>query len=413
MKILFYGINYSPELTGIGKYTGEMAEWFAARGHEVRVITAPPYYPEWKVKEGYSNHYHIEKLNGVTVYRIPLWVPSQPGGLKRLVHLASFAICSLPKLFMQWRWKPDVIWVVEPPLMCAPAAVAFAKLNGAKSWLHIQDYEVDAAFDMGLIKGKLLRRIVENIESWLMRCFNRVSTISGQMLQLASKKGVVQEKIISFPNWVDISAIQPLNRPSSYRKELEISENAVVALYSGNMGGKQGLEILAQTAKLIANTEYSEQIEFVFCGHGAGRAELEEACKTLSNVRFLDLQPFERLSDLLGLADIHLLPQRADAADLVMPSKLTGMMASGRAVVATATPDTELGRVVAQETQCGLIVQPENAQAVVDAVLKLTNDEKLREKLGENGRLYAEKSLNKDQILKNFEEQLFMLKKLK
>lgn len=413
MKILFYGINYSPELTGIGKYTGEMAEWFAARGHEVRVITAPPYYPEWKVKEGYSNHYYIEKLNGVTVYRIPLWVPSQPSGLKRLVHLSSFAVCSLPKLFMQWRWKPDIVWVVEPPLMCAPAAVAFAKLNGAKSWLHIQDYEVDAAFDMGLIKGKLLRRVVENIESWLMRCFNRVSTISGQMLQLASKKGVDSEKIISFPNWVDISAIQPLNHPSPYRKELGISENAVVALYSGNMGGKQGLDILAQTAMLIANTEYAEKIEFVFCGHGAGRAELEQSCTTLKNVRFLDLQPFERLSDLLGLADIHLLPQRADAADLVMPSKLTGMMASGRAVVATAAPDTELGHVVAQEAQCGLIVQPENAQAVVDAILKLTNDAKLREKLGKNGRLYAEKSLNKDQILKNFEEQLFMLKKLK
>ena len=105
MKILFYGINFAPELTGIGKYTGEMAQWFAEQGHEVRVITAPPYYPAWKVSEGYQNAYVTEQWNGVTVYRTPLWVPAQPNGVKRLVHLASFALSSLPTLFKQWFWR--------------------------------------------------------------------------------------------------------------------------------------------------------------------------------------------------------------------------------------------------------------------------------------------------------------------
>ena len=68
-------------------------------------------------------------------------------GLKRLVHLATFALSSFPVLMAQWRWKPDVVWVVEPPLFCAPAAVALARLSGAKAWLHVQDYEVDAAFE--------------------------------------------------------------------------------------------------------------------------------------------------------------------------------------------------------------------------------------------------------------------------
>lgn len=411
MKILFYGINYSPELTGIGKYTGEMAEWFAVRGHEVRVITAPPYYPAWKISEGYPNRYHTQQLNGVTVYRTPLWVPHQPSGLKRLIHLASFALSSFPTLFMQWRWKPDVIWVVEPPLMCAPAAVAFAKMVGAKSWLHVQDYEVNAAFDMGLLKGQWLKRMVLACERWLMRCFDRVSSISGQMLSLAGEKGVDADRVVLFPNWVDISAIQPLEVVSPYRAELGIAEDAVVALYSGNMGGKQGLEILAHTARLLINTSYPQQIEFVFCGHGAGRADLEEACQGLTNVRFLDLQPFERLSELLGMADIHLLPQRADAADLVMPSKLTGMMASGRAVLATATADTELGRVVAQEAQCGLIVQPENAQAMVEAIQQLAQDSELRQQLGSKGRLYAESKLDKDSVLRAFEQSLLALNK--
>jgi len=405
MKILFYGINFTPELTGIGKYTGEMAQWFAEQGHDVRVITAPPYYPAWKVSADYKNAYVTEQRNGVTIFRTPLWVPEQPSGLKRLIHLASFALLSLPTLFKQWTWKPDVVWVAEPPLMCAPAAVTFAKLNGAKSWLHVQDYEVNAAFDMGLIKAKWLRGFVESCERWLMRCFDRVSSISGQMLKLAKHKGVDETKIISFPNWVDISAIQPLKDVSPYRKELKVSDDKIVALYSGNMGGKQGLEILAEAARIIAEQKI-ENIQFVFCGNGAGRADLENACIGLNNVMFLDLQPFERLGELLGMADIHLLPQRADAADLVMPSKLTGMLASGKSVIATATADTELGCVIIEDAKCGLIVPPENGSAFAEAIIQLSQDSESRQRYGKNGRQYAESKLSKDQILKTFEQDL-------
>lgn len=404
MKILFYGINFAPELTGIGKYSGEMAAWFAAAGHDVRVITAPPYYPAWRVADGFSaGRYTREQWNGVDVRRAPLWVPAQPGGLKRLLHLASFALSSLPILLAQWRWKPDVVWVVEPPLMCAPAAVAFASLRGAKAWLHIQDYEVDAAFDLGLIKGARLRGWVEGAERWLMARFDRVSTISGRMLDRARAKGVPDAKRVSFPNWVDISAIYPLAEPSPYRAELGIAADTTVALYSGNMGGKQGLEILADSARLLTARP---GIQFVFCGGGAGRADLEARCAGLPNVRFLDLQPMERLSDLLGMADIHLLPQRADAADLVMPSKLTGMLASGRAVVATALASTELGRVVTVDAACGLIVEPEQPEAFAEAIRVLADDPERRALMGRHGRAYAERELDRDVILRRFEADL-------
>lgn len=94
MKILVYGINYSPELTGIGKYTGEMVEWLAAQGHEVRVITAPPYYPQWQVGENYSAWRYKREEGAATVWRCPLYVPKQPSTLKRLLHLGSFAVSS-------------------------------------------------------------------------------------------------------------------------------------------------------------------------------------------------------------------------------------------------------------------------------------------------------------------------------
>lgn len=407
MKLLLYGINFAPELTGIGKYTGEMARWLANAGHEVRVITAPPYYPEWKVGAGYSaGRYTREVWHGVPVWRTPLWVPQKPGGLKRLLHLASFALGSFPALLAQWRWKPDVVWVVEPPLMCAPAAVVFASVRGTKSWLHIQDYEVDAAFDLGLIKGNALRSWVQRAERWLMRRFDRVSTISGRMVDRARAKGVAAELVVHFPNWVDISGITPLAAPSAYRAELGLAPDAVVALYSGNMGNKQGLEKLADVARLLQD---DPRIQFVFGGNGSGRADLQARCAGLANVRFLDLQPLDRLNDWLGLADVHLLPQRADAADLVMPSKLTGMLASGRSVLATALPETELGRVVTQDAACGFVVPPEDPVAMAEALRALAADPARRAELGANGRRYAERELSQDVILRRFEAQLLAL----
>ncbi|MBT2323196.1 glycosyltransferase WbuB [Variovorax paradoxus] len=401
MKLLVYGINFAPELTGIGKYTGEMVACLAAQGHEVRVVTAPPYYPDWAVWPGYrASRYTQETWHGATVLRTPLWVPRKVSGAKRLLHLASFALASIPALFAQWRWKPDVVWVTEPPLFCTPAALLFARLCSAKTWLHIQDYEVDAAFELGLLKGARLRAFVAAVERGLMRRFDRISTISQRMIERASSKGIEPERLVSLPNWADVSAIQPLQGASPYRAELGIRSDAVVALYSGNMGAKQGLELLAEMALMLKD---QPGLEFVFCGNGAGRAELMKRCEQLANVRFLDLQPADRLGDLLGLADIHLLPQRADAADLVMPSKLTGMLSSGRPVVAGARADTELGKVV---SECGVAVPPDDAKAFAQAVVALAAQPELRRELGRRSRAYAEARFDRDVVLAQFERDL-------
>lgn len=395
---MLYGINFAPELTGIGKYTGEMAAWLAKSGYDVRVVTAPPYYPNWRMAQGYrAGRYTHEVREGVRVWRAPLWVPSNPSGVKRLLHLASFALFSLPVMLRQLAWRPDVVWVVEPPLICAPTALCIARLAKARAWLHIQDYEVDAAFALGLLKGGFAKRLVTGLERWLMRRFDQVSTISASMMKHALAKGVDSERLAHCPNWIDLGRIYPLTEPSSYRAELNISPTSVVALYSGNMGNKQGLEILAETAQLL---EDEPDLLFVFCGNGAGRPDLEKRTKGLSNVRFLDLQPVERLNDLLGLADIHLLPQRADAADLVMPSKLTGMLASGRAVVATAHADTELGKVV---SKCSVVTPPGDAVAFADAIRSLARDPERRNALGKSGREYAEMKFSIAHILLDFE----------
>ena len=188
MRILINSINYSPELTGIGKYTGEMAEWLAGQGHEVRVITAPPYYPAWQIAGGYSARwYKREVMAGVRIFRCPLWVPGKPTGLTRILHLASFAVSSFP--LMLWHgltWRPNIVFVVEPPLFCAPAAWITARIGGARAWLHVQDFEVDAAFDLGILRSGKLRAAVLAVEKWLLHRFDTVSTISERMVDRLS-----------------------------------------------------------------------------------------------------------------------------------------------------------------------------------------------------------------------------------
>ena len=401
MKLLIYGLNYAPELTGIGKYTGEMAEWLAAQGHEIRVVTAPPYYPAWRVSDGFKAWaYSREQRAGVRVWRTPLWVPKAPSGLTRVLHLTSFGLSSLPVLLAQFLWRPHLVWVVAPSFSCVPGALLLARLSGARSWLHIQDFEVDEAFQLGLLKGQRLRAWLTRLESWLFRRFDRVSSLTGAMLARAEAKGVARERLVLFPNWVDTDHIRPLAGPNAYRQALGIPDDAVVALYSGNMGAKQGLELLAEAARRLAA---EDGLRFVFCGAGCGRKALKDQCAGLANVTFLDLQPAERLPELLSMADIHLLPQREDASDLVMPSKLLGMLASGRPVVATALPGAE---VAAATEGCGQVVPPGQGQEWVDAVQHLYRSADLRRTLGNLGREKAIQSYSVGSILSRFKNEL-------
>jgi len=403
MKILMVSLNYAPELTGIGKYTTEQAEWLAARGHSVRVIAAPPYYPAWRVGEGYRAwQYRREQRHGVDIWRAPVWVPARPSGLRRLLHLASFAVSTLPLLARQLAWRPDVVFMVEPPLMCAPATTLFSRLAGSKAWLHVQDYEVDAAFALGLLKRPWMQRLATRFERFLLRRQDCVSSISANMVALAIEKGVAPARTMLLPNWTVLHQTAPA-AARAMRQELGVPDNAVLALYSGNMGAKQGLEHLAAAA---THLRHRDDIHFVFCGDGAGRADLQAACAALDRLRFLPLQSNERFPALLAAADIHLLPQRADVADLVMPSKLTGMLASARPVVTTAAHGSALADVV---SQCGLVVPPGDDDAFAAAIATLADSPALRATLGARGLEWARQHLERDAVLGQLEQALLAM----
>jgi colanic acid biosynthesis glycosyl transferase WcaI len=394
MRILIYSANFAPEPTGIGKYSGEMSAWLAARGHHVRVVAAPPYYPAWKVNPDYLRpRYRREQWHGVDVWRAPLWVPKVPTGRSRVFHLASFAVTSLPIMLRQIFWRPSVVLVVAPAFMCAPCALLAARLCGAEAWLHLQDFEVDVAFGLGLLKGKLLQRLVLRMERWLLRRFDVVSSISSRMVERLLVKGVQQERTRYFPNWVDISHVRPSQTSESYRAQLGIAANAVVVLFSGSLGAKQGLMVIPEVARLLAQRR---DIQFVVCGDGVMKPPLEAAAAGMANIHFLPLQPFHRLGELLATADVHFLPQSPDAADLVLPSKLSGMLASGRPVIATCRQGTELHSVV---SMCGLVVPPEDSSTLAEAIRKLSDEPEARLEFGRRARAYAEANFERDAVL--------------
>ena len=389
MRILLYGLNYTPELTGIGKYTGEMAEWLAAQGARVTVVTAAPYYPAWRVAAPYrTDSYQSQTLRGVDIVRCPLYVPRRVTGLKRIVHLATFALTSLPVLLWQAVWRrPDVIVVIEPPLFAAPAAWLAARLSGAKSWLHVQDFEVDAAFELGLLPKGRVRDYVHGVERWLMRRFDRATTISARMLDRLVAKGVEGARSGLFPNWVDLERIRPIAIRSDAKE--------ITVLYSGTMGLKQGLETVIHAAALLHEAGET-RLKFVLCGDGIAEGNLQRAAAGVPTVSFRPLVPADRLNELLNEADIHVLPQRADAEDLVFPSKLTNMLASGRPVVATANPGTQIAMLL---EHCGLAVPPEDAQALAAALRSLADDPDRRRELGLRARQTAEQLWDKHAVL--------------
>ncbi|KKC38861.1 hypothetical protein WH87_08250 [Devosia epidermidihirudinis] len=402
MKILIVGLNYAPEQVGTGIYTTGMAEALAARGHQVRVIAGQPYFPAWRVFDGHSRVWFGRELrSGVAVIRVPHYVPQKPTGIRRVLHHLSFAVGAIvPTFAMALSEKPDVILTIAPSLSSAPLALFAAKLCGAKTWLHVQDFEVEAAVATGLLKdGTWANRLAKTLERRLVAAFDRVSTISPQMSGRLRSLGVPHRRIVKFRNWADLGAITPMKAPSPLRAEWGISTRHV-ALYSGSIGHKQGIEAIIQAARRLQNRI---DLTFVVCGDGPTLPALRRQAAGLGNVQFRPLQPHERLNDVLGLARVHLLPQRASAADLMLPSKLSNMLASGRPIVATAHPGTGLAEEV---HGCGLLVPPGDDIALAAAVETLLDDTPLRARLGEAARSRAELRWNGETILDGFAKRL-------
>ena len=235
-----------------------------------------------------------------------------------------------------------------------------------------------------------------------MRRFDLVSTICLRLQARLRELGVAEERLCLFPNWVDTDAIRPLPGPSILRRQWGCAGTEVIALYAGSMGAKQGLELLADVAERL---RAHRDIRLVLCGAGAARPRLERTLAGHANVILLSPQPEVRLNALLNAADIHLLPQRAEAATFALPSKLGGILASGRPLIAQA----EGGELAAATRRCGILVAPGDAEAMAKAIIELAADPKRRRRLGRIARQLAEDHLDREAIIARYEQRLSWL----
>ncbi len=399
MRIAVLGINFFPETIGIGLYTTEMCEYLKCAGHDVTVFTSFPYYPDWKIKEGYKNKLFMnEDYQGIKIRRSYVYVHHKVTLKTRVLHESSFIISALFNLF--FSDKPELLITVSPPLGLGLVALAISKIKGIPFIFHIQDLQPDVAVELGMLKNKSMLRLLYGIEKLIYRKAARISVIGRKMKERVIAKGINEEKVFYFPNWVDTDYIKPMPKINKFRELYKIVDKFIV-LYSGNIGIKQGLDVVLEVAK---QTKDNKNIIYVIVGNGARREEL--ICKYerlgLENMIFLPLQPKEIFPHVLAAADVSLVPQQKKTKDVFMPSKLLGIMASGRAVIAGASVGTELYTIL-KDSGGGLIVEPENSGQLLEAIMKLYNNLQEGEEYGRKAREYVVKHFSKINVIESFE----------
>jgi colanic acid biosynthesis glycosyl transferase WcaI len=400
MKILIYGINYTPELTGIGKYTGEMGAWLTKNGHEVAVICAMPYYPEWSKKKAYKGKWWFtESIADATVHRCPLYVPKKISGVTRMVHEFSF-LASSSFYWIRFLFKKyDIVFTPYPPLIIGFWPWLYKVFHPKATWVfHIQDLQVDAARELMLIQNKTVLTILEKLESfWLKKC-DYVSSISTGMRDRILSKGIAETKYLMLPNWAETEIVKPLPISESMRIELGIPLDSKVILYSGNLGEKQGVEMLIDAASQFKTMP---NILFVIAGEGASKLKLIEyaSSKHIENILFLPLQPYAKLTSFLAIADIHLVIQKKSAADLVLPSKFMSILSAGGVALVTAAPNTTLYEMISTH-QLAYLCEPENTDVFVQNLKKILAEDSAH--IAIRARKYAQEKLSIDGILSEF-----------
>ena len=410
-RILLIGGNFSPELTGIGKYNGEMIECLAKNGFDCTVLTTFPYYPQWKVQEHYKKNSYwykrelIGNTNPVKIIRCPHYIPRNPSGVKRLLSdlstLFSTLVAMLPLLFQK---KYDHVIIVAPPFMLGLLGIFYKKVRGSQFIYHIQDLQVDAARDLNMIRSESLIKLLFTIEKFILNHADVVSTISKGMMNKIKNR--CNKEVAFFPNWVDLDAFYPIKNKKALKVKFGFDPTDKIVLYSGAIGKKQGLEAIIHSAKFL---EGNTNVKFVICGFGPYKENLISLQKKLhlKNVIFLPLQPANLFNQFLNMADVHLILQKSNASDLVLPSKLSAVLAIGGISLVSADPGTSLYEIM-HTSDMGYVIQPENQDALNTAILNaIENNNEEKEK---NARSYAETFLCINSILLNFSENVLKQK---
>jgi colanic acid biosynthesis glycosyl transferase WcaI len=398
MRINVWGINYAPEPTGIGVYTTGFCDYLAARGHDVTMVTAFPYYPGWRKRsQDCCVVYRVETIGRVEVQRCWQYVPARPTVVTRIIHEASFVLSS----FLRQMVLPgaDVYVVVSPPLPLGFAASLACHLKRAPFLFHVQDLQPDAAIGLGMIKQGLITRLLSFLERHAYKHARVVSVIGRQMAERLQERGVPDGKIFYFPNWVELPAQDELPAAGIFKKSRDIEPDTPLVAYAGTFGVKQGLDVIMEAARQLKG---AHPVQFVLAGDGACKEKVLaiQERHDLDNVHIEGVLSDAEHTALLVDSDICLVTQRPGTGASFLPSKLLKILALGRPIVTNADTGSSLGNAVA-EGKFGLVTAPQDASAMASAIVDLLADEDRRRQMGEAGRRYVLK-FEKEAVLANF-----------
>lgn len=385
MRILLLILQYPPDINPTGVLMHDVAQGLAARGHAVTVLTTFPHYEKFRVWDEYRGKLKARtRENGIEVERLYVFANGKKHNMNfRLLSYLSFsALAGVRSLLTREQY--DVILAPNGGFFTGLAAYLGGIFSRTPFVYNVQDLYPETPAAQGQLTGKRAIAGLERIEKFMYARARHITVITPAFQKnLVQAKHVPANQVSVIPNFVNTDFIRPLPRDNAFTRENGLQDKFVV-MYAGNLGYVYALDTLLDAA---AELQHEPDMLFLIVGAGVTRAGLEARARELQlkNVRFMDFQPRAMLPLLRAAADVQLCLYRAGAARYSMPSKLYEIMASGRPVLVSAESDSDVANVI-QETGCGVCVEPQNVQALVDALLQLKRDASCRAQMSQMGR---------------------------
>jgi len=388
LRIAVLGINYAPEPTGIAPYTTRIASGLRERGHHVRVVTAFPHYPQWRLADGYSGLSRREVIDEVPVKRLRHYVPSRPTGARRALSEMSFGA----RLMTSSWGRPDVVICASPALLSS--AMAFARSGRAPVGVVVQDLYSAGLEEQG--NAGRAAALVAGVERRLLRRVDGVAVIHDRFAERCiDRLGVPPERLTVIRNWTHVPEPEAFDR-GAIREQLGWGEQETVVLHTGAMGVKQGLHTVVESARLASAR--GARVRFVLVGDGGQRPELEQLAEGVGSLDFVDPLPGAAYGQTLRSADVLLVNERPGLVEMAVPSKLTSYFSTGLPVLAaTEAASTTASEIAA--SGAGIRIEPGQPEQLLAGVLALASDPARSREVGQRGPTYCETVLAEETAL--------------
>jgi colanic acid biosynthesis glycosyl transferase WcaI len=338
----------------------------------------------------------------VNVVHSYIYVPRNRSSLGRIFNYLSFNISStLAGLF---SGKQDVIFVMSPPLTIGLTAFVLGLIKRIPYCYNLQDIWPEVAVKLGMLRGRRLIALFERMEKFIYRHSRKIFAISDEFKTNLLDKGVAADKIEVIPNFVDTDFIRPSERQNAFAEAHGLTDKFTV-LYAGNVGLSQGLEVILDAADMLRN---HNGIVFLIVGEGSCRGNLiaEAEQRGLQNVKLLPFQPESDVPMVYASCDVALIPLRHGITENSVPCKTYSIMATAKPYIAGVDNGSTVSKLT-EVVGCGICIEPENGQALADAVLRLQAvDDETRQAMGQNGRDYVERHFAREAITSSYRTAL-------